>query len=121
MKVKDISVRKIKRRTLSSGKYVCQKNTIGDSDWWKLTRQKLTDMEQSQGREREKETTTPLLTMRRPPFHHNRIHSNTTTILHHSMKPKGSQALKDMSRDGTSSSVEGLNIGERATPPPPHF
>ena len=43
MKVKDISVRKIKRRTLSSGKYECQKNTIGDSDWWKLTRRKLTD------------------------------------------------------------------------------
>jgi hypothetical protein len=54
MKVKDISVRKIKRRTLSSGKYVCQKNTIGDSDWWKLTRQKNLPTWSNRKEEREK-------------------------------------------------------------------
>ena len=59
MKVKDISVRKIKRRTLSSGKYVCQKNTIGDSDWWKLTRQKLTDRASSNNRNEEREKKEP--------------------------------------------------------------
>ena len=54
MKVKDISVRKIKRRTLSSGKYECQKNTIGESDWWKLTRQKNLPTWSNRKEEREK-------------------------------------------------------------------